>query len=65
MPPNGLSWLAARRPLGLQWMAVSVPPLSRLLGTAPLDGGDWLILLVAVLWPVVMLEGAKFRRARR
>jgi hypothetical protein len=46
-------------------MTVSVPPLSRLLGTTPLDGGDWLILLVAVLWPVVVLEGAKLWRARR
>ena len=46
-------------------LTVSVPPLARLLGTAPLDGGDWLILLVAVLWPVAALEVAKVRRARR
>jgi P-type Ca2+ transporter type 2C len=64
LPPNRLSWLAVVVLLGLQWMTVSVPPLSRLLGTTPLDGGDWLILLVAVLWPVVVLEGAKLWRAR-
>jgi len=45
-------------------MTVSVPPLSRLLGTVPLAGGDWLILLVAVLWPVMALEVAKAWRAR-
>ena len=65
LPPNRLSWLAVVALVGLQWMTVSVAPLSRLLGTVPLDGGDWLILLIAVLWPVVALEGAKLWRARR
>ena len=64
LPPNRLSWLAVGALVGLQWMTVAVPPLSRLLGTVPLAGGDWLILLVAVLWPVVALEVAKVRRAR-
>jgi Ca2+-transporting ATPase len=64
LPPNRLSWLAIGALVGLQWMTVSVPPLSRLLGTTSLDGGDWLILLVAVLWPVVVLEGAKLWRVR-
>ena len=65
LPLNRLSWFSVVALVGLQWMTVSVPSLSRLLGTVPLDGGDWLILLVAVLWPVAVLEGAKLRRARR
>jgi Ca2+-transporting ATPase len=64
LPPNRLSWLAVVVLVGLQWMTVAVPPLSRLLGTVPLEGGDWLMLLVAVLWPVVALEVAKIWRTR-
>ena len=62
LPPNRVSWLAVVALVGLQWMTVSVPPVTRLLGIVPLDGGDWLAVLVAVLWPVVALEVAKIWR---
>ena len=65
LPANVLSWLALVALVGLQWMAVSVPPLSRMLGTAPLAAQDWLVLVVGVLWPLVVLELAKaWGRAR-
>ena len=59
LPPNGLSWLALGALVGLQWLTVSTTPLTRLLGTVPLEGIDWVILTSAVLWPVVILEVAK------
>jgi Ca2+-transporting ATPase len=61
LPPNALSWLALVVLIGLQYLTVAAPPLSRLLGTAPLDRADWLILIVGVLWPVTVLELVKTR----
>jgi Ca2+-transporting ATPase len=59
LPPNALSWLALVVLIGLQYLTVAVGPLARLLGTAPLEGPDWLVLIVGVLWPVTLLEVAK------
>lgn len=40
-------------------LAIEWEPLARLLGTRPLTGGNWLVLVVGVLWPVALLEGMK------
>jgi Ca2+-transporting ATPase len=45
-----------------QWCAVSWPPLARLLGTTPLSANEWLVVAVAITWPVLLLEGAKLWR---
>ena len=50
--------------LALQWLATGWGPLTRILGTVPLVGGDWLVLVTAVLWPVGVLEGIKAWRRR-
>jgi Ca2+-transporting ATPase len=65
LPPNALSWLALIAIIGLQWMTVSVAPLAQLLGTVPLDGGDWLILAIGILWPVSVMELVKVWSRRR
>lgn len=59
LPPNRLVWASLGTLTGLQWLAVSWPPLARLLGTVPLSAGDWLVMAVAVLWPVGLLELVK------
>jgi hypothetical protein len=45
--------------LALQWMAIELGPLARLLGTAPLTRADWLVLAFGVLWPVALMEALK------
>jgi Ca2+-transporting ATPase len=59
LPPNRLAWAALGVLAGVQWLAVSWPPLAALLHTAPLSGADWLLLTAAVLWPVALLEATK------
>ena len=59
LPANRLSWLALVALVGLQWLAVSVPPLAGLLGVVPLRAIDWLVLGVGVLWPIVAMEAVK------
>jgi Ca2+-transporting ATPase len=59
LPPNALSWLALVGLVGLQWMAVSAPPLALVLGTTPLASTDWLVLVVGLLWPVSVMEVVK------
>jgi hypothetical protein len=51
--------------VGVQWLSISVGPLTRLLGTVPLRAGDWAVLAAAVLWPVVVVEVIKGRGADR
>jgi Ca2+-transporting ATPase len=65
LPPNALSWLALVGIIALQWMTVSMAPLAQLLGTVPLEGGDWLILAFGVLWPMGAMEVAKVWWRRR
>jgi Ca2+-transporting ATPase len=59
LPSNRLSWIALVTLVGLQWLAISFAPLSRLLGTVPLAPADWLVLAAGVLWPVVGMEIVK------
>jgi len=47
---------------GLRVLAVALralTPLAQLLGTVPLATGDWMVLAVGVLWPVVVIEAVK------
>ena len=59
LPPNPLVWAALVVLAGVQWLTVSWAPLATLLHTAPLSAPDWLVLTVAVLWPVGLLETVK------
>ncbi len=51
--------------LALQSLAIYVPALQRIFGTAPLSAFDWLVLLVAALLPTVIIDAVKVARARR
>jgi Ca2+-transporting ATPase len=64
LPPNPLIPLSLVALFALQWVAIEWAPLARLLQTAPLGDGDWLVLAVSVLWPVATLEGIKAWRRR-
>ena len=62
LPANALSWIALLALALAQWTATSWAPLARLLDVAPLSALDWLVAVVAALWPVVALEAIKARR---
>jgi Ca2+-transporting ATPase len=64
LPPNRLSWAALLVLAAVQWAAVSWTPLARLLGTVSLSVGDWGIVTLWVLCPVLVLEAFKPGRAR-
>jgi Ca2+-transporting ATPase len=64
LPPNRLTWTALAVLGGTQWAAVSWPPLASLLGTVPLSAGDWGMVTLSVLWPVIALEAVKAIRTR-
>jgi len=64
LPPNGLTWAALAVLGGAQWAAVSWTPLARLLGTVSLSAGDWGVVALWVLGPVVVLEALKTARTR-
>jgi Ca2+-transporting ATPase len=64
LPPNGLSWIALAALWGIQWMAVSWTPLMRLLGTVRLSPGDWVLVTLSSVCPVLLLEMFKAIRAR-
>ncbi len=59
LPRNGLMWAALVALTLAQWWAISWAPASRLLGSIPLSASDWLVSIVAVLWPVLVLEWLK------
>jgi Ca2+-transporting ATPase len=59
LPSNPLIWVALVTLIVLQWLSISLPALSRLLGTVPLGPADWLVLAIGVLWPVVGMEIVK------
>jgi Ca2+-transporting ATPase len=61
LPRNPLVWLALAVLVAVQWCAVSWAPLAGLLGVVPLAAGDWLVIALACLWPVVLLEALKTR----
>jgi len=64
LPSNPWIWVALLALVGLQWVSVAVPGLSRLLSTVPLGGRELGVLAVGVLWPVVLMEVIKGSRAR-
>jgi Ca2+-transporting ATPase len=64
LPPNALSWIALATLWGVQWTAVSWTPLMRLLGTVSLSAGDWVLVTLWSLCPVLLLELFKAIRAR-
>jgi Ca2+-transporting ATPase len=57
--PNPWVPLSLLALFALQWLAIEWGPLARLLGTRPLTGASWLILVAGVLWPVALLEAVK------
>jgi Ca2+-transporting ATPase len=59
LAPNFLVPLSLVVLVALQWLAIELGPLARLLGTVPLTGAHWLVLAVGVLWPVAGLEAFK------
>jgi len=59
LAPNPWVPLSLMALLALQWMAIELGPLARLLGTAPLTRADWLVLAFGVLWPVALMEALK------
>ena len=65
LAPNPLIWASLIVVIGAQWLATSWTPLSRVLGTVPLTGADWMIAAASVLWPVVALEALKSIRRPR
>jgi Ca2+-transporting ATPase len=64
LPPNGLTWAALVVLGAVQWAAVSWTPLAHLLGTVSLSGGDWALVALWILCPVVLLEMLKAAPAR-
>jgi Ca2+-transporting ATPase len=66
LPRNILVGLSLVVLAGVQWIAISWPPLSNLLGTVSLSPADWAVALVASAWPSAALEALKLvgRRAR-
>ena len=64
LPPNLLTWASLAVVIGAQWLATSWAPLSRVLGTVPLSGADWVLVGAAVVWPVLVLEALKKARPR-
>jgi Ca2+-transporting ATPase len=64
LPPNRLSWAALAVLGAVQWAAVSWTPLARLLGTVSLSAGDWGVVTLWILCPVLLLEAVKAARAR-
>jgi Ca2+-transporting ATPase len=65
LPPNRLSWAALAALGAVQWAAVSWTPLARLLGTVSLSAGDWGLVTLWILCPVLLLEALKAARADR
>ena len=65
LPRNRLVWIALGVLVAVQWGAVAWPPLAGLLGSVPLAPADWLVVAVAVAWPVMLLEAVKLARRPR
>ena len=52
-------WAALAALVLAQWCAISWLPLGRILGTVPLAPSDWAVAILAVAWPVLVLEALK------
>ncbi len=61
LPRNALVGVSLAVLAAVQWIAITWPPLAGLLGVVPLSARDWLIVLGASVWPVLVLEVAKLR----
>ena len=59
LPSNGLMWTAFLALLGMQYVAVSWRPLAGLLDAVAPSAGEWGVIVLSALWPVLVLEGAK------
>jgi Ca2+-transporting ATPase len=59
LPRNSLIAVSLVALAGVQWIAISWPPLAGLLNTVPLSPADWWIALAAATWPIVILEAVK------
>ena len=64
LPSNGLTWVALTSLWAIQWAAVSWTPLAQLLGTVSLSAGDWGLMTLWILCPVLLLEVLKAAQAR-
>ena len=56
-------WTAFLALLGMQYVAVSWRPLAGLLDAVAPSAGEWGVIVLAALWPVLVLEGVKGLRA--
>ncbi len=63
LPPNRLVWVSLAVLAGVQALTVAWLPLATLLHTAPLEATDWLVVSLAVVWPVALLEAVKAVRS--
>ena len=59
-----LTWIALAILGGIQWTAVSWPPLMHLLGTVSLSPSDWALVTLWIACPVLLLETLKAAQAR-
>ena len=63
LPSNVWIWVALATLTLAQWGAIAWTPLRALLGTVPLSATDWSVAILAILWPVAVLEA--FKRSAR
>lgn len=59
---NGWLWTAVMLCVMLQLMAVYQPYMNRVLGTVPLGGSDWWLIITCSLAPVAIVELSKWTR---
>jgi Ca2+-transporting ATPase len=59
LPPNPWIWAALAALVFAQWWAIYWTPLARVLGTVPLAASDWIVSILALLWPIAVLEALK------
>jgi Ca2+-transporting ATPase len=61
---NGYALAGAGVAIGLQWLALNLPALSRLLELTPLDGREWLVVVGLAALPAVAGQLWKLARGR-
>ena len=62
---NPFLWLAAAIVMGLQLLAIYLPPLARVLATTPLTKADFVVTVIAISLPILIVEAAKFIAQRK
>jgi P-type Ca2+ transporter type 2C len=65
LPPNPLIWTSVAVLALVQWLAIAPTPLAKILQTAPLSAGDWLVATACAVWPAAVMQLAKLLRASR